>query len=153
MTTRFNLELTLDAGETLVITEAIEYLHNTETGSETLPPELARHLAGTVLDDTSLEDHLVNLIGADPIGIDIEPVSPGNGRVRIFDRDGKPNLRMLCQLIANFAPRVIPLEFTFAMIDEDKRYYSGGLVVMTTKSAEIQIVDSKLKRRSKPALH
>ena len=60
---------------------------------------------------------------------------------------------MLCQVIANVLPRLLPLEFTFAMIDEDTRYYSGGLVVITREAAEVQVVDSKLKHRRKNPLH
>ena len=63
------------------------------------------------------------------------------------------NLRVLCKIIAHVIPRVIPLEFSFALIDEANHRYSGGIVVMKEGVAEIQTIDSLLARRGKQRLH
>ena len=56
-------------------------------------------------------------------------------------------------LSANVVPRLLPLEFSFALVDEAEHRFSGGLVVMTTGSAEIQTIDSMLARRGGVLLH
>ena len=113
MRTRFSFELVLDKTEQLHLRQMIEYLEARGEGIASVPAELALYLANSVADDTSPEDRIAELIGTDRIGIEVATL--GAQRVRICDSAGVPNLRMLCQVIANVLPRLLPLEFTFAM--------------------------------------
>jgi hypothetical protein len=151
MQTRFSLEIVLDEPERLRLFQAFQYLIEFQNGKAVVSRELADHLAARDTAGSLPERRFAELIGTEPPGFAIE--ARDEGAVRIFDIDGSPNLRMLCNIIANAIPRVLPLEFSFALVDEVEHRFSGGLVVMTLSSAEIQTTDSMLARRGRQSLH
>jgi mannose/fructose-specific phosphotransferase system component IIA len=149
MQTRFSLELVLGDAERLRLFQVFQYLAERQAGPAIIARELANHLeAGTEAD---AELRFADLFGGQAPGIHIDVMQ--TGAVRIYDIAGGPNLRMLCQIIAHVVPSVLPREFSFALIDEDTPGFSGGLVVMTATSAEIQTIDSMLARRGNQRLH
>ncbi|MBA3897836.1 MAG: hypothetical protein H0X36_12040 [Sphingomonadaceae bacterium] len=151
MKTRFSLELTLDEPERLRLYQVFQYLVESGTEGALVSHELADYICAGETEDGRPEQRFAELIGTEPPGIDI--IGAGKDSVRLFDSDGEPNLRVLCQIIANVVPPVLPLEFSFALVDEAKHRFSGGLVVMTVTSAEIQTIDSMLARRGGQRLH
>ena len=151
MKTRFSLKLDLDETEQTLLFQAFQYLIEFQGGEGVISRELADHLAAGSKDEPLPERRFAELIGSEPIGIDI--MAMGDGGMRLGDIDGEPNLRMLCQIIANLVPRLLPLEFSFALVDDVNHRYSGGLVVMTTTMAEVQTIDSMLARRGGKMLH
>ena len=148
--TRFSLELALTAEEQLRLLQVFQYLAERADGTALIARELADYLTGAGAEDDIAEERFEHLIGVDVPGFDIVAVPKG---ARIFDTDGSPNLRMVCQIIANVVPSVLPFEFSFALLDNVEHRFSGGLVVMTTTSAEIQTIDSMLARRDGHMLH
>ena len=150
MKTRFSLDLALTAEEQLRLFQVFLYLAERADGTALIARELADYLAGAGADDNVPEERFKTLIGGDSPGFDIVAVPQG---ARIFDTAGSPNLRLVCQIIANVVPSVLPLEFSFALLDDVAHRFSGGLVVMTTTSAEIQTIDSMLARRGGQMLH
>ena len=150
MKTRFSLELALTADEQLRLFQVFQYLAERAGDTAMIARELADYLAGAGADDNVPEERFETLIGGDSPGFDIVAVPKG---ARIFDIGGSPNLRMVCRIIANVVPSVLPFEFSFALLDDVEHRFSGGLVVMTTTSAEIQTIDSLLARRGGQMLH
>lgn len=151
MKTRFSLSLAVTEPEAFRLFQVFEYLSEFADGRARVSRELADHLGG---DDTSSdlpERRFADLIGTGPPGIDI--IAEENNRVQLFDEQGAPDLRMLYRIIANVVPRVLPLEFSFASVDDQARRYSGGLVVMTTTAAEIHTIASMVARRGGQLLH
>lgn len=151
MQTRFSLELDLTTDEQLRLLQVWQYLVELESGDAVVPRELADFLAGANAQGDLPERRFKELVGTDDPGLEF--IHAGKASLRIYDRDGSPNLRMLCKIIAHVIPRVIPLDFSFALIDETAHRYSGGIVVMTDGSAVIQTTDSLLARRGKQRLH
>ena len=76
-----------------------------------------------------------------------------SGAVRVYDIDGCPNLPMLCQIVANVLPRLLPLGYSFALIDEAKHRFSGDLELITTNSADVRTIDSMIARGGGGLLH
>ena len=151
MQTRFSLELDLTTDEQLRLLQVWQYLVEFESGDALVPRELADYLAGANAPGDLPERRFEELIGTDDPGLEF--IHAGGTKLRIYDRDGAANLRVLCKIIAHVIPRVIPLEFSFALIDEANHCYSGGIVVMKEGVAEIQTTDSLLARRGKQRLH
>lgn len=151
MQTRFSLEIDLTTGEQLRLLQVWQYLVEFESGDALVPRELADYLAGANAQGDLPERRFKELIGTDDPGLEF--IHARGTKLRIYDRDGAANLRLLCKIIAHVIPRVIPLEFSFALIDEANHRYSGGIVVMKNGSAEIQTIDSLLARRGKQRLH
>ena len=151
MKTRFSLEFVLTEDEHLRLYQVSQYLIEFKTGDALVPRELADFIAGPDAKGDRPERRFKDFIGHDDPGFEF--VRAGEHALRIYDIDGSPNLRMLCQIIAHVVPRVIPLEFSFALLDEDEHRFSGGIVVMTAHSAEIQTIDSMLARRGGHMLH
>ena len=145
MTTRFSVELTLDNDERLRLFQVFQYLVEAGEGRGLIASELAAYLAGPNVGTRAPERIFAERIGTETTGFDI--IAQGNNGVRIFDTGGEPNLRMLCKIIATVVPTILPIEFTFALVDEVKQAFSGGLVVITDTSAEIQTIGSALARR------
>lgn len=151
MQTRFSLDLDLTTEEQLRLLQVWQYLVELESGDAVVPRELADYLAGANAKGDLPERRFKELIGTDDPGLEF--IHADKASLRIYDIDGSPNLRTLCKIIAHVIPRVIPLEFSFALIDEANHRYSGGIVVITADSAEIQTIDSLLARRGKQRLH
>lgn len=151
MQTRFSLELDLTTDEQLRLLQVWQYLVELESGDAVVPRELADFLAGANAQGDLPERRFKELIGTDDPGLEF--IHAGGTKLRIYDRDGAANLRVLSKIIAHVIPRVIPLEFSFALIDEANHRYSGGIVVMKEGVAEIQTIDSLLARRGKQRLH
>ena len=151
MNTHFSLELVLDESELLRFYQVFEYLSELGNDGARIRSELAGYFTDGRSGGDKPEVVFETLIGTQNPGIDV--YAPSANRVRIYDRDGMPNLRMLSQIIANVVPRALPLEFSFALIDRETHRYSGGLVVMTLTSTEILTVDSTAARRNGQALH
>ena len=149
--TRFSVELQLREAERVRLFQLFEYLAEFDGGTALMPQDLPDALGGPDARDDVLEEMFVKQISVEALGFKI--VAADDGAVRIYDIDGVPNLRMLCQIIADAVPRLLPLQFSFALVDEAEHRFSGGLVVMTAKSAEIQTIDSMLARRGGMLLH
>ena len=151
MKTRFSFRIVVTDEEAFRLFQVFEYLSEFPRGGARVPRELADHLAGANTSGDLPERRFAALIGTSLPGIGI--IAEGANQVRLFDEQGAPDLRMLCRIIANVVPRVLPLEFSFASIDDQARRYSGGLVVMTTTAAEIHTIASMLARRGGKLLH
>ena len=151
MKTRFSLELHLEEQERLRLFQVFEYLADYDGGLAVVPRELSEHLAGVDAKGDLPEAKFEKAIGHGNAGIEI--VFAGPGKVRIYDKEGSPDLKMVCQIVATVVPRLLPLEFSFALIEEKEHRYSGGLVVMTQTSTEIQTIDSMIARRGGQLFH
>lgn len=151
MKTRFSLELHLREAERLRLFQLFAYLAELDGATAHVPQDLLGLLVGPDASDGLLEKPFAKQISVEALGFEI--VAATDGAVRIYDTSGAPNLRMLCQIIANVVPRLLPLEFSFALVDEAEHRFSGGLVVMTMSSAEIRTIDSLLARRGGVLLH
>lgn len=150
--TRFSLTLGVALEELHRIVQVFEFLDARQSSPIALVQrELADFLVAGTAEGGRAELIFESAIGHDDPGIALIVESPG--RVRIYDRDGRPNLRQLCQIVSTVVPRVLPIEFSFATLDETTSHYSGGLVRMRKDGAEILTVDSTLNRRSGKLMH
>ena len=150
--TRFSLTLAVALEELHRIVQVFEFLDARQANPNALVQrELADFLVAGTANGGRAEMIFATAIGHDDPGISLMAESPG--RVRIYDRDGRPNLRQLCQIVSTVVPRVLPLELSFAMLDDEARHYSGGLVRMGKDAAEILTVDAVIARRNGGRLH
>ena len=150
--TRFSLTLAVALEELHRIVQVFEFLDARQASANALiQRELADFLVAGTADGGRAEMIFATAIGHDDPGIALRVES--HGRVRVRDRDGRPNLRQLCQIVSTVVPRVLPLEFSFATLDEAARHYSGGHVRMRKEGAEILTVDAAIARRIGGRLH
>ena len=112
VTTRFSLELSLTADEQLRFFQLFQYPIKSKSGNALVPRELADFLADKDADGDAPERRFAERIGIDEPGFEFARV--GEHSIRIYDTEGSPNLRMLCQISAGVVPRVLPLEFSLA---------------------------------------
>lgn len=151
MITRFSLELHLGDADRHRLYQVFQHLAERTDLEARVPRELADFIAPPDAAGNEPEEAFRLMIGGGAPGFDI--VAWGPSKVRIVDTAGAPDLKMLCRIIAAVVPSALPLEFSFALIDEVEHRFSGGLVVMTSTSAEIQTIDSMIARRSGVLLH
>ena len=150
--TRFSLTLAVALEELHRVVQVFEFLDAKQASPNALVQrELADFLVTGTADGGRAEMIFATAIGHDDPGIALMAESPG--RVCIYDRDGRPNLRQLCQIVSTVLPRVLPLEFSFATLDDEARHYSGGLVRMRKDGAEILTVDAVIARRNGGRVH
>ncbi len=150
--TRFSLTLAVALEELHRIVQVFEFLDARQANSKALVQrELADFLVAGTASGERAEMIFAASIGHDDPGIELMAENTGN--VRIYDRDGRPNLRQLCQIVSTVMPRALPLEFSFATLDEAAHHYSGGLVRMRKDSAEILTVDAVTAQRNGGRLH
>ena len=102
MKTRFSLGLHLEEQERLRLFQVFEYLADNEGALAVVPRELSEHLAGTLAKGDLPEAKFEKAIGHGDAGIEI--VSAGPGKVRIYDKEGSPDLNMVCQIVATRRP-------------------------------------------------
>ena len=144
MKTRFSLELALTADEQLRLFQVLQYLAERSDKKALIARELADYLAGSAGGENNPEARFENLIGSDTPGFDIVAVPKG---ARIFDTDGAPNLRMVCRIIANVVPHVLPFEFSFALLDDLDFHYRRALQPegLSTVLTAVQAVEDAIK--------